>query len=181
MDSVVASDDIKEIQDIYDEYKEIKRFFEEYKQVTYLNRYTSIFTKNFLISCASCLECKMLSTINHNLNPSNCILTSNFINTQLERRFHTLFDWGTNNNINAFLKKFGDEFKDFYCGNNDDEYEKAFITIIAERNILVHENYVLKSLDNTTAEDIKKNFDNAILFIDNFSGKICEFREQKKS
>ena len=174
------ADSAQEICVLYQEHSEIEAFFIKKKEISHLNSYTSEAKKSFLLACASYLESKLLDSIRKNLNPSNCPLTKNFLEAQLNRRFHTLFDWSAKNNVNGFLSKFGNDFKKFYSDKEETEYEKAFISIISDRNTLIHNNYVLQAY-NKTVHEIHVIFTDALKFIEKFSSAITEFQMTKAS
>ena len=89
-------------------------------------------------------------------------------NKVIERQYHTLFDWNSNNS-NAFWKLFGEETKSKVRKTIDGEEglkqaEKNFLQMGKMRNLLVHENFAEYDV-NYTVEEIYTIYKSACDFI----------------
>ena len=93
----------------------------------------------------------------------------------VSRQYHTYFNWD-GNNVNQFLKLFGDNFQNTVSAeikknSKLEQGAKAFLAIGQQRNILVHENFASVSLTWTT-EEITQNYQSASEFVTYLTNKV---------
>ena len=149
-----------------------------------LNTVEDTFSKSLLIMAASRFE----KTVTDQLlefaissSTSSGSLIANFIsNKALQRQYHSLFDW-TSNNANHFYKFFGDDFNNFMKGKvrSDASLEDSihsFMKIGSDRNRLVHGDYLSFTME-MTADQIVTEFDSGMIF----AGNIKAFLEESRA
>lgn len=150
------------------------------QQVSFATDYKSQFSKIMLLACASYFESLVTSSIHQMLNPSDCILTKNFITSKaLSRQYHSLFSWEAKN-ANQFFSYFGLDFKSFMDEKvkNDDNLKRSihdFLELGYLRNRLAHDNYAMFTL-GLTADDVHAKFLNALIFVSNLTSYCAEYR-----
>lgn len=132
------------INALHQEYNELIEFCRVHKQVTFEMYINDTYKRSLLLSAASYFETTISKAIydfaglrSHN-NPEIVALVNN---KAIQRQYHTLFDWDSNN-ANKFFRLFGEPFKQKARLQIKEkgltDAEVAFITIGRERNILVH-------------------------------------------
>ena len=98
----------------------------------------------------------------------NLSLVSFVDNKALKRQYHTFFNWD-GNNANQFWGLFGDSFSQEAKKQIQDkklvDAERAFIAIGRERNLLVHQNYIEATI-NDTFEEIYAKYEKACDFVE---------------
>ncbi len=162
------SDNIKKS---FDEINSLQNKLMSMNDLTTWTNFEPIFRKNLLLSCASYYESCVYNKIKQlftNSNHSKVHLTE-FTMNSLNRRYHTLFDWN-GNNTNSFLKLFGDEKKNKIRIKIESDMkiksgEKHFIEIGNRRNILVHNNFSIATVD-LSINDIYNHHKEIIRFLD---------------
>lgn len=145
--------------------------------VSFISSYREIYRKIFVIACANSFErhfCRKLPEL-VSLNP----FLRNFIKNQaLERKYHTLFRWDSNN-ANGFYGLFGDDFSKQMQGllkenSQAKQGEKSFLLIGHYRNLTTHKGFDSSEFQEDIAS-IKNKFDEAIVFYEILLNKIKEF------
>ena len=160
------------IEVLYQEYSELRAFLEETEQISFLNYIDNTYKKSLLLSVASYFETLITEIIlgYFKSKSSNDEKAVKFVEKKaLDRQYHTLFDWGASN-TNRFFAYFGDDTKrearEYIEKKGLVDEECAFITIGAERNKLVHNNYAQTRLDAYTFEDIYKLYKLGLKFVE---------------
>ena len=179
--TAISDNAYSEIKKLKNEHETIHDYYIRVGNVSLALSVDSVFKKILLLSAASHCESRITDVI-INLYDNNCTgksSLSEFVKKQaLERKFHTLFNWGSNN-TNRFYGLFGNDFKCHMeiVKNIDDELakqEKAFLDLGSLRNHAVHENLVNFHTDKTTSE-IFEDYERACKFIDRFALEIQNY------
>ncbi|WP_410210098.1 HEPN domain-containing protein [Aquirhabdus sp.] len=166
---MVQHNELEAVQKLYIDHQDYYKFLMENGQISFANDYLSQFSKIFLLAAASYFEGSLLRAIHGMVNPSKCVLTTDFIdNKALKRQYHTLFDWATPS-ASGFFSLFGVGFKDFMKAKirndaNLKESINSFLEIGSLRNQLVHNNFATFALQ-ATASEIFIKFNDANLFV----------------
>lgn len=106
-------------------------------------------------------------------------LLKNFIDLQaLDRKYHTLFNWESNN-ANSFFSKFGGDFKNYMIDEikKDSELDvsiKVFLFLGNLRNQIAHKDYASFALGDTP-ENYYEKYKVARYFISEFPKKLRSF------
>lgn len=159
------------INALHQEYNELIEFCRDNKQVSFEMYINDTYKRALLLSAASYFEMTISKAIydfaglrSHN-NPEIVALVNN---KAIQRQYHTLFDWDSNN-ANKFFRLFGEPFKQkarhLIQEKGLADAEMAFITIGRERNILVHQNYIEAQINNTF-EEIFTKYEVACSFVE---------------
>lgn len=155
---------------------------EKVELASFYSGYNDLFKKAFTVACGNSFEKKLTKEIPILLSKEN-LLGFNFLaNQALDRKFHTLFKWETNN-ANKFFSLFGSEFKT-YIGEKLREnkeykqYEKDFLELGNLRNIIVHEGIYNYSLGRDI-ESIYVLFKNSMDFIVFVCRSLCSYYNEK--
>lgn len=154
---------IAPIQNLINQYNDVYKFLLDSGQVSQSIILTEHYRKIILLSCASSYE-SQITIILQTFVASKCSDSRifNFVNNKaINRQYHTYFQWDERN-INSFLGIFGPEFKNSISTQikSDDELcnnVKAFLEIGAERNRMVHGNFLEYQLNKTIEEIIELN------------------------
>lgn len=173
-ESFKNSKEFLSVKDEYDRFQDnIKDLNEEISKnntfVSLLFDYRQEYTKVFLIFCATSFEKKITSYLPQLLRIENCPVKNNFFYTMfLNRKYHTLFDWNSNN-ANCFIGLFSTEVKTKLSNLRDNnsefkECEKAFINLGRFRNMIVHDGIINYSFP-TKIEDVYHMFEQSLEFI----------------
>ena len=137
--------------------------------------------KTLLLSSASHFESEICECIRihcHNKIGKKSLI-SNFLEFKaINRQYHTWFSWNEQN-ANNFFALFGKEFSLFAKDkvNKDEKLDRSiknFLFIGKYRNNLVHNNYILFSVDATAGEVMEKLMD-SIYFIETLPSIFEEF------
>lgn len=150
------------IQSFIEDYEELKNTLTDAGEISLAVTVNEHYRKVLLLSCASFYETEIVDVIRtFVMNNSTDNRVFEFLNKKaIYRQYHTYFDWKQTNNINQFLGCFGEEFKIKISTDikNNEELSmqvKAFLTIGAERNKMVHENFLEYKLEKTFEEIIE--------------------------
>jgi hypothetical protein len=172
-----------EVERIYSEIAALKETIAKSGTPSDLVAFESLAAKCILLAAASYYEkavCSIVVEYAQNAGASEVFLE--FLNNQaLNRKYHTLFEWDRNN-VNKFIRLFGNSFFKFLesklAADNIKEAAKEFMFLGRSRNMLVHDNFAEYALD-ITAEDIKKKFDVALPLLAFFAESLIEFGKEK--
>lgn len=150
------------INALHQEYNELIEFCREHKQLSFEMYINDTYKRSLLLSAASFFETTISKAVydfaglRSRGNPELVALVNN---KAIQRQYHTLFDWDSNN-ANKFLRLFGESFKQkarlLIQEKSLADAEIAFMTIGRERNILVHQNYIEAQVNNTFEEIFEK-------------------------
>ncbi len=159
------------IKSLYEEYGELIEFCRLNGQVSFEMYINDTYKKSLLLSAASYFETVIIKTI-HDFTESksrqNPALISFVDNKALKRQYHTFFNWD-GNNANQFWGLFGDTFRQEAKKQIQEkglaDAEHAFMAIGRERNLLVHQNYIEATI-NDTFEEIYKKYEKACDFVE---------------
>lgn len=138
--------------------------------------------KAMLLACASDLEARLTSSVISFFESATGedVAAVEFVrNKALARQFHTLFDWDKSN-ANRFFSLFGSSFREYASSvvSSDgqmDEAVKAFLSLGASRNLLVHNDFVSSSLTQTP-DEIGELYGRATLFVERLPLLLSEFK-----
>lgn len=165
------------IQTFIDDYNELHSFLFDNGKISESITISDHYRKILLLSCASYYEAKIIEIIKTFIEnkASDDRITSFVTAKAIERQYHTYFDWDSSN-INRFLSMFGSDFKEqvsaeIKANKKLEEQVKAFISIGAERNKMVHNNFLEYTL-NKTFDEIIELYDKANLFISYLESKF---------
>lgn len=168
------------IDTIYKEHTELVSILNEHKEISIKSTTDNKFSKTLILSSASYFEAKIIETIEDFVSKTTQGNESlkQFIRKQaLDRKFHTLFDWNSNN-INKFFNFFGDESKEKHRKNLKENGElesqiSDFLYICKTRNTLVHTNFANQTID-ATPEEIFEKYKNALNIIEYIESHLEE-------
>lgn len=169
---------ISPIQRFINNYSELYEFLVKQNEISQSIQVNEHYRKILLLSCASYYEKQIIQIIKNfveSKTEDERILS--FINNKaINRQYHTYFQWEQTNNINNFLGLFGEEFKktvskEIKANEDLSKQIKAFIEIGAERNKMVHQNFLEYKLEKTFDEIVALHKD-AICFIDFIKSKL---------
>lgn len=168
------------IEKLTEDYKTLTDFLLQHGELTESINVKDHYRKILLLSCASYYETRITTAIQDFVKQRSTDekLLSFVINKALKRQYHTLFDWKQSNNINQFLGFFGEKFKTEISTEikKDEKLKKsisAFLTIGAERNFIVHENFLEYRLEKTF-EEIANLHKLAMAFIEYIEKKLLQ-------
>ena len=163
-----------ESERIEQQYKDSQELYDyligegEVSFATYIN---NVYKKVLVLSAASFFESaitKQISAYAVNATKLDKRIVTLIESKVLERQYHTLFDWNSNN-TNVFWKLFGETTKSkvrelISMDENLKKAERAFIDLGKQRNLLVHENFAEYDV-NTTVEEIYDKYKDACIFL----------------
>lgn len=159
------------IQKFIKDSKELQSFLDKHSELSMIIDVNNHYKKILLLSCASFYEMQIISLLKKffDSNSHDPRIVSFVTKKALDRQYHTLFDWDKKN-INRFLGFFGEEFKNNVSKKIKEDTEltlqmESFIQIGAERNRMVHENF-LECLLDKTIEEIETLHNQASKFIE---------------
>jgi hypothetical protein len=169
------------VEKMYNDNKEILDFLSTQNEISYKVDLDSKLKKIILMSSASYFESQMTELIESFVvivTANNIALVSFVRNKAINRQYHTLFDWKSNN-INGFLGLFGLDFKkeaiaDINASEKLKSAVTSFLLIGSERNKLVHINFATFLID-LTSDEIIEHHRNALLLIDYLKKKLSVF------
>lgn len=177
------------VDNIWQEYVSVRDLFTEQGEVSALVDYTNTMRKVIILSCGSYFEyemTKMLKEYVLEVSNGNTQIASFLERQAIRQRYHTLFDWGKQDDpsqpgtsANNFLKLFGDDFRNRVDGIIKSQLEikdalHAFLELGHLRNILVHSNFADYAYAEKTPEDIYALYQKACIFIPFISAKLRE-------
>jgi hypothetical protein len=145
------------IAKLFKDFLDNRKYLEDNSQISLLIDYKDNISKVLLLCMASSFEEQIVSIIHRGLKTDENALAREFLkNKALNRQYHTLFNW-TASNANQFFGLFGSDFKKSMemTIRADDKLQDAirdFLFLGNKRNEMVHENYALFLLDDTTEE-----------------------------
>lgn len=161
----------KKIKALCDEYTELIDFCRSNEQVSFEMYINNTYKKSLLLSAASYFETIIMKAIHdfaESKSRQNLALVSFVDNKAIKRQYHTFFNW-EGNNTNQFWGLFGDTFRQEAKKQIQEkglvDAERAFISIGRERNILVHQNYIEATI-NDTFEEIYAKYEKACDFVE---------------
>lgn len=177
---------IKELINKIDlDFLDSKIFLEQNFKVSEKNSLEVLQTKVSILTLGTYIENRTYQVILEFLNKNNEVLLQEFLNNQaLSRKFHTMFDFKSNN-LNNFFRLFGNDFSDFMKNKvkTDDEFKdsiSAFLNICIKRNVLAHENFYLTSID-LTLDEVYSKAEKIELFFKKFQEYSFEFSKENTS
>ncbi|PXF32878.1 hypothetical protein WH50_01615 [Pokkaliibacter plantistimulans] len=160
------------IDSYFNQHKLLSDFLMDNKEISLKSDADRRFAKVLVLAGASYFEDRIISVLSTycdavvqgNEKVYNLLKMKAF-----DRQYHTLFDW-KENNANKFFSHFGERIKqkhkeDISKNNDIKESEKMFMTLGRMRNVLVHSNFAMASIDETH-EDIYKIFRGSLGFVD---------------
>lgn len=166
------------IQKLIDNYYELYGLLVEQNEFSQSVQVNEHYRKILLLSCASYYEKQITQIIKDfiSLKTEDERITSFVNNKAINRQYHTYFQWDQTNNINQFLGLFGVEFKkavseEIRSSENLSRQIKSFLEIGAERNKMVHQNFLEYQLEKTFDEIVILHKD-ALNFIDYIKSKF---------
>lgn len=145
------------ISRLYTDFSDNKTYLESNTQISLLMDYKDHISKILLLCIASYFEDEVKALIHRCLRTDSNIKVRSFINNKaISRQYHTFFSWDKSN-ANSFFGLFGDDFKkemEIVIKNDEalNQSIKDFLFLGNKRNEMVHENYAIFSLENTTEE-----------------------------
>lgn len=168
------------IDKLISDYNELTKFLINRGQLSESINVKDHYRKILLLSCASYYETRIINAIKLFVKQkSSDEKLCEFVNNKaINRQYHTFFDWNQTKNINNFLGLFGNDFKNkvseeikqnVSLANNT----SAFLIIGAERNLIVHENFLEYNLEKTF-EEIVELHNKSILFIDYLEKQLLQ-------
>lgn len=159
------------IELLHEEYGELIEFCRANGQVSFEMYINDTYKKSLLLSAASYFETEIIKIIHdfaEGKSHQNLSLISFVDNKALKRQYHTFFNWD-GNNANQFWGLFGDAFRQEAKKQIQEQgltdAEHAFIAIGRERNLLVHQNYIEATI-NDTFEEIYAKYKKACNFVE---------------
>lgn len=162
------------------EYQSIIGFLDSNGQPSLSSDVNRYFKKVITLSSASYFEHRiqeiLIQFISRETNNSSRAI-SFFKKKAIGMQYHKLFAWGEKDNpdkpgknANSFFALFGDDFKkkieaEIKSSEDLERSVKAFLEIGHLRNILVHSNFAAYDIENKTAEEIFRLYENGLLFV----------------
>ena len=177
------------VDNIWQEYESVHDLFVEKGEMSALVNYTNTMRKVIILSCGSYFEhemTKMLKEYVMEASNGNVQIASFLERQAIRQKYHTLFDWGKQDDPSQpgksaknFLKLFGDDFLrkvDAIIKVQPEitESQNAFLELGHLRNILVHSNFADYAYSEKTPEDIYALYQKACKFIPFISEKLRE-------
>ena len=146
------------IHSFLEEYEELTDFLIKHKDLSLSTNVNHHYRKIYLLSCASYYEMEIVKIIKDfvEINSADERIINFITNKAIARQYHTYFEWDQKN-INKFLGYFGSRFKNsvsIEISNSPilTSQVEAFLAIGNERNKMVHENFLVYTLDKTFSE-----------------------------
>lgn len=155
----------------YQDSKELYDYLLGKGEISFATYIDNVYKKVLVLSAASYFESKISELISKYATKASGadkrIVTLVEMKV-IERQYHTLFDWKTNN-TNSFWKLFGEDTKNRVREQiNTNEALKAaernFMDLGKQRNLLVHENFAEYDF-NTTVKEIYIKYKSACKFV----------------
>lgn len=166
-----------------DHYRGLLTLLSSAGEVSYLADVSQSAVKELIITSASFFEARITADLEDFFYAvDETGITGSFVRSRtLSRRYHDLFDWNAVN-INRFFSWFGEEFKGFAKEWIDSEESRtrsarAFVTIGAARNRLVHGNYGVYEPD-LSLEDVLRLHADALVLVLQLPGLLESFKQR---
>ena len=169
------------VNKLHTEFFNLLQFLNDREEYNFHNFADGCFRKLLLIAAASDFE-KRLTDVVFQFSEETLVkdhLLVFFIkNKGIIRQYHTWFDWESKN-ANRFFSLFGDDFKKYMekLTKSDREFSlsiNAFMEIGAERNRIIHQDFINFPMEKTT-EEIYKLYLSANGFIEQFPNIMREY------
>lgn len=159
------------VDSYFSQHRELANYLLQNNEISLKSDADRRFTKILILACASYFEDRVISAVSDYcsyLLDGNEKVMSLLKMKAFERQYHTLFDW-KENNANKFFSYFGESIKqqhkdDIRNDENIKKYEKDFMFIGRTRNVLVHSNFAVASIEETH-EEIYEIFKSALKFL----------------
>lgn len=169
------------VERLHDEFVELHDFLIENDGAKLVSIVDENFPKALLLAAASHFESQLTRTMKDfviEVTGNDHPLVSLIEKKIIERKYHTWFDWKSEN-ANQFFIMFGPCFKrhaDKLVKNNDELSKSinAFMVIGRERNKLVHQDFANFQMNKTSSE-IYDLYKSATMFVNWFPNAIREF------
>lgn len=147
------------IDALYRSHEDIRQYLLDSGELSYASELEQTSPKVLLLAAASYFESAVTRFILEffdSVSDGNELARSFVEKKALERQFHAMFSWNATN-ANTFWALFGPNFKEYAIALAKDEPElrestAAFMEIGSLRNKLVHQNYLVFTLEKTTEE-----------------------------
>lgn len=168
--SVTNMDTIVDV--LYKECESFDTFFKDKNEISYQIAIDNHLRKGLLLAAASYFEVLITDCLINffdETSNSNSLVTSFLKNKALKRQYHTLFKWDDKKGYTSFFGFMGEKFKDYMSANMKINKHladglSAFMSLGAERNLLVHLNYGTYTVQKTIPE-IYKLYNDALYFV----------------
>ncbi|MCI9405219.1 MAG: hypothetical protein HFJ22_07365 [Clostridia bacterium] len=164
--------DAQPINNLISEYRELYGFLNKNHQIALAISISNHYKKILLLSCASLYEKyfteNLMEIIKNKTNHES--LSTLFYNKSIKQQYFKFFDWKEDRgNIKGFLSLFGNEVQKNIQAEIDIDSElqegmNSFLKIGYNRNLLVHENFIVYNLEKTF-EEIEYLHGKAIKFL----------------
>jgi len=153
------------------EHRALVAFLREHVQESMAFYVEYDFRKVLIVSAASFIEKRIVDTLHAFASKAADQRIEHVLrNTVFKReKFSSLFEW-SGNNVNAFLKQFGEDFKKLLAESISNDLQlsngaKSFLKLGHLRNNLVHNNFADSSSDQTV-EDVYAEYNSAMCFVE---------------
>jgi len=169
-------DDI--VETIYKRFQDLIELLNKQNEVSLKSDVDDYYKKIMVLTIASYFESKisdiLINFFQVKSSSNECVVS--FVKRQaLERKYYTFFNW-EGKNANSFFSMFGDDFKK--SAGKDVEHKpeleeaiKAFLEITNDRNLLIHNNLGIYSIEKT-AKEVMDKYKKALKFIDYIADKL---------
>lgn len=175
------------VDKLFQEFQDLTTYLDKVAETSFRVSVDANFRKSLLLAVASYFENRIteeLRTFISEIAAENELVVEFARNKAISRQYHTYFDWGKDKpgkNANAFYGLFGDAFKKFMLEDKSlNEAVEAFIGLGFDRNRLVHQDYANFALEKT-AEEIYKDYQKALTFVDAIPKKLREYSTKPKT
>jgi len=157
---------------IYRELTELQTVANRYGEPSDVTAFQAVAAKALIISAASYFERALGATIKRAAEDSGTkAIFSNFLSNQaIERKFHLMFQWSSNN-VNSFFGLFGPVQKSAFAAEAAQRglggAISDFIFLGAQRNLMAHDNFAAYEVP-VTMEEAWAKFISALDFVNWF-------------
>lgn len=170
------------VESLYSEFKYLNSLLVESGEISSITVADDNFRKSLLLAAASYFE-KMMTghvlSFAYEIAGDNHILAALIQQKAINRQYHTWFAWDKTS-ANSFFSLFGTPFSTLAKNevkNNQalDDSIRSFLSLGAERNRLVHQDYGNFTLEKTT-DEIFDLFNKSLIFVEwvpNFLRQNC--------
>lgn len=165
--------DAQPINNLISEYRELYDSLNKNHKITLAISISNHYKKILLLSCASLYEKyfteKIMEIIKNKTNHG--ALSTLFYNKSIKQQYFKFFDWKEDRgNVKSFLSLFGNEVQQHIQEEINADCEllegmNAFLKIGYNRNLLVHENFIVYNLEKTF-DEIENLHSKAVKFIE---------------
>lgn len=166
------------VDTIYNDFRDAVQVLQDAKQISLQIMLEANLRKTLLLGAASYFEMRLtreVQAFTDEVTNRNEMVGTLIQQKAITRQYHSWFDWDKNN-ANKFFGMFGPVFKSHMAEIlakdaqlNDDI--RSFLLIGAQRNYLVHSDYVSVYIDKTPAE-IYSLYEAANRFVDTIGGEL---------